>query len=122
MILAQSITSEPVKGMQIVLLGVVVILFLLTIAAGVRGWIGRGGAIAWTLLWITAGVAIAYPNVTVVVASAMGIGRGADLVLYLSVVAMMAGFLMVYVRLRRVRRDVTLLVRRLAIEEGLKKP
>ena len=122
MILAQAVAIEPVKGMQIILLVLVAFLFLLTIAAGVRGWIGRGGAIAWTLLWIMAGVAIAYPGVTVVVATALGIGRGADLVLYLSVMAMMAGFLMVYVRLRRLRRELTLLVRRIAIKDALEEP
>lgn len=48
------------------------------------------------------------------IANAVGIQRGADLLLYLLVPATIAGFLAMYVRLRRVRREMTIVVRRLA--------
>ena len=94
-------------------------LFVLTLVAAVRGWATRRDAILWALLWLVAGVAIMWPGVTKVVANALGIGRGADLVLYCAVVVMMIGFLMVYVRLRRIRREMTLLVRELAMRDAL---
>jgi hypothetical protein len=52
------------------------------------------------------------------VAHLLGIGRGADLVSYCGIVAMLVGFWMVYIRLLRLRREVTLTVRRLAILEA----
>ena len=45
-------------------------------------------------------------------------GRGADLVLSLLALAVFGGFLLVYIRLRRVRRELTLVVRRLAVMEA----
>ena len=65
-----------------------------------------------------AGVAIAWPELTTWAARSLGIRRGADLVLYCAVVVMMVGFLMVYSRLRQVRRDLTLVVRHLALLEA----
>ena len=94
-------------------------LFVLTLVAAVRGWATRRDALLWALLWLVAGVAIMWPGVTKVIANVLGIGRGADLVLYCAVVVMMIGFLMVYVRLRRIRREMTLLVRELAIRDAV---
>jgi len=59
-------------------------------------------------------------NVKQAGAHALGIGRGADLVFYCAVVIMMIGFWMVYVRLRGLRREMTMLVRHLAILEARK--
>lgn len=50
----------------------------------------------------------------------MGIGRGADLVFYCAVLAIMVRFWMVYIRLRRLRQEITLLVRHLAVREAQK--
>ncbi|MHC4696675.1 MAG: DUF2304 family protein [Planctomycetota bacterium] len=104
---------------QIVALVVIGVLFIATIAATVRGSVTRREGLAWALLWLAAGIAIARPGITAATARALGIGRGADLVLYCAVVVMLVGFLMVYARLRRLRRDVTLLVRHLAIRDAV---
>lgn len=77
----------------------------------------RVGA-AWLLLWVSAGVAIARPELTVSVARALGIARGADLVFYLAILAMFVGFFAVYAKFRRLERDVTALVRQLALREA----
>ncbi len=74
--------------------------------------------VAWTLLWIAAAVAIARPQLTVVVAQALGIMRGADLIFYLAILGMFVGFFLVYVRLRRLDEGLTQVVRRLAIAEA----
>ena len=94
-------------------------LLAVTLTAMVTGRLARRDGVLWSLLWVSAATAIAWPGVTAVVARALGIGRGADLVMYCAVVMMLVGFLMVYVRLRRLQRDVTLLVRHLAIREAV---
>jgi hypothetical protein len=103
---------------QILLLGVMGCLLTVSVAALVRGWIPRGAGLLWALLCVAGGLAAIWPDATTAVARALGIGRGKDLLLYCAIVVMMIGFLMVYVRLRRVRRDVTLLVRHIAIMEA----
>jgi hypothetical protein len=107
---------------QIALLVVVAILFCGSVIALIKGWAGRREGLIWTAIWLAAGVAILWPNATSKIAQALGIGRGADLIFYSAVVVMLIGFWAIYVRLRQVRKDVTLLVRHLALLEGEKLP
>ena len=103
---------------QVAALIVVAMMCIATFTAFFRSGFARRDALAWSLVWGVAGVAIAWPQLTTMAARALGIRRGADLVLYCAVVVMMVGFLMVYSRLRQVRRDLTLVVRHLALREA----
>jgi hypothetical protein len=76
----------------------------------------------WVLIWTAGGIALANPDITVVIAQALGIRRGADLLLYCSVLAMPAGFLIVYLRFRRMDAQLTKLVRELAILRAESQP
>ncbi|MFQ5592022.1 MAG: DUF2304 domain-containing protein [Phycisphaerae bacterium] len=106
---------------QIIALLLMALLLAATIAATVRGTATRKEGLFWASVWVAAGVAIARPGITATVARGLGIGRGADLVLYCTVVMVLVGFLMVYSRLRRLRREITLLVRHLAIRNAIDK-
>lgn len=103
---------------QILSVAVVTGLLALSIVAMARGWATRREGLVWASVWLCTGIAIARPDLTVLVAGALGIGRGADLVLYCAVIVMLIGFFMVYARLRRLRRDLTLLSRHLAIRDA----
>ena len=103
---------------QILALIVVGSLFLVSVVAVVRGSIARRAGLLWTLVWMAAGVTIARPEVTRVIAETLGIGRGADLLLYCAVVVMLIGFLMTYSRLRRLQQDLTTVVRHLATRDA----
>ncbi|MBM4114255.1 MAG: DUF2304 domain-containing protein [Phycisphaerae bacterium] len=63
-------------------------------------------------------VFVVEPDWTTQLARFLGIGRGADLVLYVLVLGTSWGFLSMYMRVRAVRRDMTLLVRRMALDEA----
>ncbi len=103
---------------QIIALGVLLALFATTIFGAVRHWLGRGEAILASMVWIAGIVAVLWPEATTNLARAVGIRRGADLLLYCGSVVAMVGFLMTYIRLRRLRRDVTLLTRNMAIRDA----
>jgi len=107
---------------QRIAIAIVIVLFISSIVAMIKGWAGRREGLIWITVWLVAGVAILWPAVTSRIAAALGIGRGADLVFYSAVVVMMLGFWMVYIRMRRLRREITLLVRHLAILEAGKDP
>ena len=89
--------------------------FTLTLTLTVRRVIAPRVGFAWAMLWVAAAVAIARPELTAMVARALGIGRGTDLVLYVAILAMVFGFFAVYVRMRRIESDLTKIVRELAI-------
>jgi len=103
---------------QVLVLGVLAFLLLVDLVALARGWLSRKEAVTWGGLCLAAAIAVYRPEMTAQIAHFLGIGRGADLVFYCAVVIMMVGFWMVYVRLRALRREMTLLVRHLAIMEA----
>lgn len=104
---------------QVILMAIVAALLVVSIVAVLRGAATKRESLVWISLWLAAAVAIAWPSVTRDIARLLGIGRGADLVLYCAVVVMMVGFLMIYIRLRHVRRELTLLVRHIAIRDAV---
>lgn len=79
--------------------------------------LSMGTGIAWMLLWLCAAATTAQPKLTIWIARALGIGRGADLVFYGGILGMLIGFYAVFARLRRIEVSLTRIVRHLAIEE-----
>lgn len=73
----------------------------------------------WLLVFAGAGLAIARPELTKLVANMMGIGRGADLILYSSVIIMLVGFFWVMLKFRRLERNHTKIVRDLALKHPI---
>lgn len=61
--------------------------------------------------------AIAFPSLTTTAARIVGVGRGADLLLYLLFVAFLAFVATAGRRYRELERQLTVLTRRLAIDE-----
>lgn len=73
-------------------------------------------------LAVAAVVSILNPELTSTVANFVGVGRGTDLLLYLLTAVFLyvvAGF---YLKFRDVERQLTVLARRLAIDEALSHP
>ncbi|MFH8382846.1 DUF2304 domain-containing protein [Kitasatospora sp. NPDC018058] len=85
-------------------------------AANTRAW----KRIAFALFVIANVVAILWPSGVTKLATALGVGRGTDLVLYLMVIAM--GFLTLntYLRFRSLEKKLTDLARTVAITEGVR--
>lgn len=103
------------NAFQILVLALLALLMLLTVRGVFRGQMRKRIAVFWTLVWGGSAAVLVWPNSTVRVARALGIGRGADLLLYCSVLVMLVGFFYVYIRFRRMDRQLTLLVRELAM-------
>jgi small membrane protein len=70
------------------------------------------------LVWVAAGVAIADPHVVQRVATAIGIGRGTDAVVYLFVLLFVIMSFYFYWQKVLLQRQITLLVRHIAIHEA----
>ena len=83
---------------------------------------GRGNRSGARLLrigvWTTASAAIVRPDLPQKVALMLGIGRGADVVLYVFVLAFIATSFYFYSRCSALQRDLTKLVRQQAIEQA----
>ena len=106
------------NGFQIIICALLPLLLAGSIVAARRKWFTRAACFLWCAVWVAAAAAVIWPEITSAIANVLGIGRGADLVSYGGIVAMLVGFWTLYVRLYRLRREITLLVRKLAILEA----
>ena len=113
-----SVPADSPMRFQLLALFLLAMLLLLTISAAVLKKTTRREAVFWCLVWLTGAAAIFRPDLTMTLARKLGIGRGADLLLYGAVGVMLVGFMMVYIRLQRLRREITLIVRHLAVKEA----
>jgi hypothetical protein len=75
----------------------------------------------WTAIWLAVIVVSFIPNITTQVSSLFGIGRGMDLIVYISVIILFYLIFRLYVKLEAVEKEVTLLVRKFALDTKEKK-
>jgi hypothetical protein len=80
----------------------------------------RRSGLLWTLIWAAAAAFIAWPQTTTGIASWLGIGRGADLVFYLTTLGGLAAPIYFYLRQRRFEVLLTDVMRRQAIHDASK--
>lgn len=95
---------------------IVVVLYLIRVqnSAKIRAW----RKIAMFLFATFAIFSILYPNITNDAATAVGVGRGADLLLYLVAVAFVFLGLHSYVKFRELNHSIAQLTRKIAILEA----
>ncbi len=101
---------------QMVALIVLALLLVACVVGVLYGRLSRRSGALWSIVWLAAGLAITWPASTRIVAQILGIGRGADLVLYCLAIVTMIGFFMTYLRLRRIESSLTTVVRHLALQ------
>ncbi len=100
---------------QVVALLVIAVLAAVLLRGFRSGRTSAASTVLWLLLWIAAAAAIAWPETTAIVARRIGVRRGADLVFYVATLAAAIGFFWISVHLRKLSRQITLLVRELAL-------
>ncbi|MFH1712852.1 MAG: DUF2304 domain-containing protein, partial [Candidatus Jacksonbacteria bacterium] len=66
----------------------------------------------WTVFWMIVAVLFIFPDVAQTAANWAGIGRGVDLIIYLSLIFLFSALFFILVRLERLERDVTKIVRK----------
>ena len=100
---------------QVFLLTLTVLLMILVIRRYRQKRISTRSFFLWLPLWIAVGVVILFPDITMVFAQLLGIGRGADIVIYLSMILILYLLFKVGIRLERMDREITQIVRHLAL-------
>jgi hypothetical protein len=103
---------------QWIALTVILGLLIAELICAIRGRVIRRVWVLRVLTWIAAGAAIYWPNQVTALARAVGIQRGADLVLYLTVLVFFATSLFLYTRCLRLQQQITQIVRHIAIQEA----
>ena len=106
--------------MLIQILSSIFVLFALwrVIAKFRRSELRPGEFIIWLVFWLCLGVAFFVPQQLTKLANLVGIGRGADLVLYLAVVVVFYLMFRIFARLEKMERGITKVVRASSLSQA----
>lgn len=78
------------------------------------------GYLFWTLLFLSGIIGISFPDLTVFIASQMGIGRGTDFVVYASIVLLFYLIFRLYSLVEDLRLQIVVLIREIALNNRIK--
>ncbi len=83
--------------------------------------LGIRGTAFWILFWLAVDVVVLSPNSTTVLANRLGIGRGVDLVVYVSILMIFFVLFRLNVKIEGINRQISKIVRNNAIDNLKKK-
>jgi len=86
-----------------------------------EGTINLGAFLFWIALWVLALFSIFYPDFTTYWAQLFGIGRGADAIIYISIILLFYLIFRTNVMLENLREEISRVVREIALREKEKK-
>src|SRR3989344_7868801 len=91
----------------------VIIRLIRTINAG---RIGRAAGFVWIAAWVSIAVIFWSPEIASKLALILGIGRGADLIVYTAIIVIMYLLYRIFIRLERQSADITALTMSIALD------
>ncbi|OGH67350.1 MAG: hypothetical protein A3B90_00650 [Candidatus Magasanikbacteria bacterium RIFCSPHIGHO2_02_FULL_41_13] len=83
--------------------------------------LGIRATVFWILFWLGVDLVVLVPNSTTVLANKLGIGRGVDLVVYVSILMIFFILFRLNVKIEGINRQITKIVRKNAIDDVKKK-
>lgn len=104
--------------MQYLLVLLVLLIVYRVIIKWRQGFLSPKDAFFWVGFWLVVGAIVVVPETTSFLARMVGVGRGADLVVYLSIVLIFYIIFQVTVKIEKVERNITKIVRTVAMEDG----
>ncbi len=77
-------------------------------------------AFFWTLIWLGALTIVMLPNTTTRLASYFGVGRGVDVIVYISLALLFYLVFRIFVMIEDIRHEITALIREIAFTNSSK--
>lgn len=109
-------------GIQIILVAFALFALARTVSQFRRGRIGVIWTLGWSVVWVAVGIVVFLPNTAQVLARVLGVGRGADLVIYVALISLFFLLFKLFVKIEALERDISTLVRETALEEHREYP
>ncbi len=73
--------------------------------------------VLWTVFWFMVGFVVIFPASTSFVANLVGVGRGVDLVIYISVLMLFYLVFRLLVKIDKIEKDITKIVRKVSLDK-----
>jgi len=78
--------------------------------------ISTQAAIFWSVIWLAALIGILMPQTTTSLASVFGVGRGVDVIVYISLALLFYIVFRMFVMIEDLRHEITNLIRQIALQ------
>jgi hypothetical protein len=75
-----------------------------------------GEFLLWSVVWISIVVVVLFPEITAIPARIFGIGRGIDLLIYVSLIFLFYSVYRIYAKIEKVEQDITKLTRAITLK------
>lgn len=102
---------------QIIVSILAIIALVATFIRFCRADIGRAQLLFWLIFWVLAVVFVWNPRATNLLASVLGVGRGADAVFYLAIVILFYAVFRLYGKLESLEHKLSELVKKIALRD-----
>jgi len=102
---------------QFVFVAALAVAFIVTWRRAKQNVISRLEALVWSIAWIGASIVIMLPQTTDAVAKFFGVGRGADFIIYGSVIVLFFLVFKIFIALDKLDHQLTEIVRRDALNQ-----
>ncbi len=84
-----------------------------------QGILTSRDVIFWVGFWFVVGIIILLPDTTSFLAELVGVGRGADLIVYLSIVLIFYIIFQMTIKIEKIERNITKVVRTVAMKDEM---
>ncbi len=96
----------------------IILLIIIRVTSKLRSReLGIREYLLWVIFWLGAGLVIIYPETANFVANLVGVGRGADVMVYTSIIAIFYFVFRILVRQEKMEKNITKVIRHIAIKD-----
>lgn len=107
-------------AIQIILLALILFFISRVVLRAREKLIPTKTAAFWLVIWLVALIGVILPKTTTQIAEVFGVGRGVDIIVYVSMALLFYLVFRIYVMIEDLRRDITTLVRQIALQNATK--
>ena len=113
--------GKEILGSQLILSALIIFIIIKTATSFKKKHITKLFFVLWNFFWLTILYFIYYPGLLVGLAKRLGVGRGVDLAIYVSIICLFYLIYRVFIKIQKIDKQITKIVRELAIKTKSKK-
>ncbi len=105
---------------QLILVIIASFVFIRTLIRWKKKELDTVSFVLWSLFWFGVIAVVLYPRTASFMANILGVGRGADVIIYFAVALLFYLIFRIFIKLYKIEKDITTIVRSIALAEKQK--
>ncbi|MFH1457038.1 MAG: DUF2304 family protein [Patescibacteria group bacterium] len=106
---------------QFLIIAFALFVILMAILNFKKNKISLSGLMFWLILWLMVSIIVLLPQTTNFFAKILGVGRGTDVVIYLSIVLLFYLVFRMFIKLEKIETDITKIIREITLKNSSKR-